>query len=127
MSKERFYLQLSALTLLAAITVYLLNTLPQLRGHELLGWVSLGLFFIITVLMFHFGDRAARSDNKHSFTNVFLGFTTGKLFLIMLLLFGYSRTVNPDTKFFILPFFSMYLIYTIFETYVLIKLGRIKN
>ncbi|NBC09622.1 MAG: hypothetical protein GVY26_20715 [Bacteroidetes bacterium] len=127
MSEKYFYLQLIAVTLLAAAAVYLINTLPQLQAHRIVGWISLGLFFFITILMFHFGRQAALSDNKHTFTNVFLGFTTGKIFLIILFVFGYSRMTEPETKFFILPFFSMYLIYTIFETYVMMKLGRIKN
>ena len=127
MSEKYFYLQLAAVTLLAAAAVYLINTLPQLQAHQLVGWISLGLFFFITILMFLFGKQAALSDNKHTFTNVFLGFTTGKIFLIVLFVFGYSRVTEPETKFFILPFFSMYLIYTIFETYVMMKLGRIKN
>lgn len=127
MSDKPFYLQLAAVTLAAAAIIYFLNTLPQLQGHETLGWISLGLFFFITILLFQFGRQAALSDNKHTFTNVFLGFTTGKIFLIILFVFGYSRIVEPETKFFILPFFSMYLIYTIFETYVMMKLGRIKN
>lgn len=127
MSEKYFYLQLAAVTLLAAAAVYLINTLPQLQAHQLVGWISLGLFFFITILMFLFGKQAALSDNKHTFTNVFLGFTTGKIFLIILFVFGYSRITEPETKFFILPFFSMYLIYTIFETYVMMKLGRIKN
>jgi len=127
MSEKYFYLQLAAVTLLAAAAVYLINSLPQLQAHQLVGWISLGLFFFITILMFHFGKQAALSDNKHTFTNVFLGFTTGKIFLIILFVFGYSRITEPETKFFILPFFSMYLIYTIFETYVMMKLGRIKK
>ncbi len=127
MSENRFYLQLAAVTLLAAAAVYFINTMAQLQAHQVVGWISLGLFFFITILMFNFGKQAALSDNKHTFTNVFLGFTTGKIFLIILFVFGYSRITEPETKFFILPFFSMYLIYTIFETYVMMKLGRIKK
>jgi hypothetical protein len=127
MSPKPFFLQLTGLTLLAAGIVVLLNTLPQLEEHYPLGWISLGIFFFLTVLMYFAGRQAAGSANKNDFTSVVLAFTLGKLFVIILAVFGYSQLREPETNFFILPFFSMYLIYTIFETYVMMKLGKAKT
>jgi hypothetical protein len=124
MSAKSFFLQLAVVTLIAVAVIYTLNTLPKLQAYEGLGWASVGVFFILSLLMYHFGKQAAQSDNKHSFTNVFLGFTVGKIFLMIIVVLGYSQLAEPETKFFIVPFFSMYLIYTIFETYVMMKLGR---
>jgi len=126
MSPKPFFLQLTGLTLLAAGIVGLLNTLPQLEEHHPLGWISLGIFFFLTVLLYFAGRRAAGSTNKNDFTSVVMAFTLGKLLLIIAAIFGYSQLARPETNFFILPFFSMYLIYTIFETYVMMKLGKTK-
>ena len=74
--------------------------------------------------MYQAGYRAAMSDNKNDFTNAVLGFTVGKMFLAILVILGYSLLAQPPDKLFIIPFFAIYLIYTIFETYFMMKLGR---
>lgn len=120
-------MQLGLLSLAAVLLVFFLNRLPRLQPYSLLSWASLGAFIALSAAMFSAGRRAARSDNKNDFTNAVLGFTMGKMFLAILLLFGYSRLAQPPDKLFIIPFFSVYLIYTIFETYFMMKLGRMKS
>jgi len=124
MSAKNFFLLLAGTTLLAIASLVLLHQWQKMQGHELLGWLGLAAFLLITILMYYSGRRAARSNNKNDFTSVVMGFTTGKMFTVLLAIVIYQRTVLPDHNFFILPFFSMYLIYTIFETYVMTKLGR---
>jgi len=77
--------------------------------------------------MYYAGRKAAFSDNKHDFTNVSLGVTIGKIFIAILFILGYNQLMQPDSRFFIIPFFLMYLIYTIFETYIMMKLGRLNT
>ena len=124
MSAKNFFLLLAVVTLIAIISLAGIHQWQAVQGHELLGWAGLAAFLLITVLMFYSGRKAARSDNKNDFTSVVMGFTAGKMFIVLMAIVIYQRTVLPDTNFFILPFFGMYLIYTIFETYVMTKLGR---
>ena len=124
MSQRQFLIQLGLLSLSVAILIFFLNRLPQLQPSSLLSWASLAAFIAMSVIMFFAGSRAARSDNKNDFTNAVLGFTVGKMFLAILVIFGYSQLAQPADKLFIIPFFSIYLIYTIFETYFMMKLGR---
>ncbi|MCB0583734.1 MAG: hypothetical protein KDD06_00160 [Phaeodactylibacter sp.] len=124
MSQRSFFIQLGALSLVTAILIFFLNSLPRLQAYSLLSWISLGAFIALCILMYLAGYRAALSDNKNDFTNAVLVFTVGKMFLAILVIFGYSQLANPPDKLFIIPFFAIYLIYTIFETYFMMKLGR---
>jgi hypothetical protein len=124
MSQRSFFMQLGILSLGTAILLFFLNRLPQLQAYGELSWISLAAFVALCILMYKAGYRAAMSDNKNDFSNAVLGFTAGKMFLAILVIFGYSQLAQPPDKLFIIPFFAIYLIYTIFETYFMMKLGR---
>lgn len=124
MDQRSFFIQLGLLSLGAAILLFFLNRLPQLQAYSTLSWISLAAFVGLSILMYLAGRRAAESDNKNDFTNAVVGFTAGKMFLAILVLLGYSQLAQPPDKLFIIPFFAVYLIYTIFETYFMMKLGR---
>lgn len=124
MENSTFYKQLTFISIPAAVIVYLVHQIPVLQAHSLLGWMSLAFFIGLSLFMFLVGKRAAQSENKNNFTNAFLIFLMMKLFLCGSLMIGYLKLMEPDTKLFILPFFGLYIIYTIFEVFFLIKLGK---
>ncbi|MCB0558648.1 MAG: hypothetical protein H6573_03810 [Lewinellaceae bacterium] len=124
MSQRSFFIQLSILSLGTAILLFFLNRLPQLQAYSTLSWISLAAFAALCILMYLAGYQAVMSDNKNNFSNAVLGFTAAKMFLAILVIFGYSQLAQPPDKLFIIPFFAIYLIYTIFETYFMMKLGR---
>jgi hypothetical protein len=127
MSQRRFYLQLILLSLAVAIALYFLHLLPQLAAYAGLSWISLVFFIVLSVVMYEVGSQAATSDNKHNFTNTVIGFTIGKMMIAILIILGYLKLAEPETKLFVLPFFGIYLIYTIFETYFMIRLGKMDS
>ncbi len=124
MSKTLFTKQLSLLSLLVAILLFALHYTPQIAPYSGISWLSLLLFILLSILMYYFGDQAAKSDNKHTFTNVVIGFMAGKMFISLMLIFLYKKLVEPETSWFVLPFFLVYLFFTIYETYFMGKLGR---
>ncbi|MEQ8703013.1 MAG: hypothetical protein RIC19_03790 [Phaeodactylibacter sp.] len=127
MTAKAFYIQLALVTLLAAAVAYGINTFPQFAAFQPVAWISLGVFVLLSMVMFYAGRKAAFSDNKHDFTNVSLGVTISKIFIAILFILGYNQLMQPESRFFIIPFFLMYLIYTIFETYIMMKLGRLNT
>lgn len=127
MTAKSFYAQLAIVTLFAAAAAYGINTFPQFADVRPIAWISLGIFVLLSIIMFYAGRKAAFSDNKHDFTNVSLGVTIGKIFIAILFILGYDQLMQPASRFFIIPFFIMYLIYTIFETYIMMKLGRLNT
>ena len=126
MEAKHFYIQLIILSAAVALGLYFLNQLPQLQTHAPLAWISLAGFIGLSILMFYTGKRSAKSDNKNDFTNVVLGFTIGKMFMAILVIYAYVQLVQPQGKVFILPFFGIYLIFTAFETFFMMKLGKSK-
>jgi hypothetical protein len=127
MNPGTFFLKLALLSGATGILFFFLNRLPELQPYRALAWGSLAAFILLSIAMYFAGRRAALSTNKHDFTNVLMGFTAGKMFLSIAAIYGYHQLAQPATKLFIVPFFSIYLIYTIFESYFMMRLGRIKS
>jgi hypothetical protein len=126
MSQKQFFIQLGAVSILTSVVLFFLNRLEKVQGHEGLAWSTLALFIGLSILMYFTARKAAQSSNKNDFTTTVLGFTMGKMFLALMIIFLYLKLAEPQTKFFILPFFCVYLIYTIFETYFMMRLSKMK-
>lgn len=95
--------------------------------YSTLGWISLAFFVALSITMFYLGKMTAGSDkSRMAFSNTVLGLVIGKMILSMLIVFSYAQEVKPESKLFLIPFFAIYFIYTIFETWFLMKLSYIK-
>lgn len=127
MSQGRFFLHLIILSFIVTLGLYYFHQLPRFHPYSGLSWLSLAFFNMLSIFMYYTGHRAAQSTNKHHFTNVVMGFTIGKMMISILIILGYLKLAEPDDRLFILPFFGIYLIYTIFETYFLTRLGKMNT
>jgi hypothetical protein len=126
MTRNLFFLQLAVLTLAAATGLWFLLSLPSFQPFAVFSWCSLCLFFLLTIAMYFSGYSAAKSNNKNDFTTVAIGFSGGKIFLSAILILIFTELAKPESKLFILPFFGIYVLYTIFEVYFMMRLGRLK-
>ena len=124
MQQKTFYLQLTIVSILTAALLFFLNRHPKIMSYQDFSWISLAVFIALSILMYNFGQTSAKSENKNNFTNTVLGFTVGKLFLAIIVIVSYNVLMEPSSKFFIVPFFVVYFIFTAFETYFMMKLGR---
>ena len=124
MNKGLFFKQLGIVTILAAVALFFLNQSTLFHNYQLLAWLSLAFFIALSLLMYIAGYKAAQSANKNDFTNVVLGSVMGKMLLSVLIIVVFNKWTEPADKFFLVPFFLNYLIFTIFETYVMMRLGR---
>ena len=122
------------LTLLTATTavVLVLNLfLQQFFGtfvqYNSVIWWSLGLFIPLSIGMYFFGLMTANSENKLLFHNFIIVTIIAKMFLSVFILLIYKKVFHPETKNFTLPFFLVYFMFTIFETYFMVKLGQTKK
>lgn len=123
MSVRQFTVQLLLVTLFVGVVLWLLSSLPIFETHQQLSWLSLILFFIISIVMYFTGRWGVNNDNKNTFIGLMYAYMGGKMFLSVVLIMMYYFYVEPNTKLFILPFFVVYLIFTIFESYFLMKLN----
>ncbi len=126
MSRHSFLKQLGLGAIVLAILLFFLHQLPAFEPFQLLSWLSLAFFVLLSFLMYELGYRATFSSNKYAFTNIVIVFMVGKLLFSVILIVVYSQLTRPESKLFLLPFFGIYLYYTIFETYFMMKLGKMK-
>ena len=126
MDRQRFLIQLGVFSIIVALINIGLHQVPQMATHQMLTWLGWFFFTFFSLFMFIIGERTAKSTNKHSFTNAALGFTAGKMFLTLIFIVAYSEVVHPESPFFVLPFMITYFCFTIFETYFMMRLGKIK-
>lgn len=123
MATSTFFKQLAIVSIISAVGILLLPYI-NMAAHQNIGWASLGLFVLLCLPMYYLSQRAMRSEDKLQFTNLFLIFTSTKMFAAILIVFVYHKIAAPSSKLFLVPFFAIYLIYTIFEIYFLTKISN---
>ena len=126
MSRNTFFTQLAVISALVATGLWYLLRFPELSPYKAFSWGCFAMFVLLAIGMYFAGYQAARSSNKNDFTTVAMGFSGGKIFLAAIVILIFKELAQPETKFFILPFFGCYLAYTIFEVYFMMRLGRTK-
>ena len=124
MPTNTFFRQLFILSAVTAIALFGINQLEVLYPYRLFSWISLAFFIILTLAMFFVGLWTAKSNNKNAFTGTILGFTFAKIVLSFVVVLAYHQVAQPTSKAFVIPFFITYLVYTAFETWFMMELGR---
>lgn len=124
MSTQRFYTQLGLVTLFSILLVFFLNFNSFIQSAQMLSWSTILFFVILSILIFTVGSNVAEQKNKNTFTSVILLVMITKMFLSILLVGIYSKVHNPTNNYFLIPFFAIYLIYTIFEVHLMTRLGK---
>ncbi|NET36444.1 MAG: hypothetical protein F6K19_31185 [Cyanothece sp. SIO1E1] len=127
MSIKTFYLQLLLLGLGVLAVVLILGQQAQFSVYLDISTVSLIFFTVLSIIVFHLGLRMVQSRNKNDFSRLVLGFTGFKMMLSVAVVFIYQSVVEPTDRWFVIPFLLIYVVYTIFETYFLMRLGRMTN
>ena len=121
---KNFIVQLSWLTLLLIILLLVLHQLPVFQEHQLFSWISLLSFVGFCLLSFFLQSKSVEHSNKSLFGNVFLLSIFFKLLLCAFLVIAYAIFAKPSSVYFILPFFIIYIFYTVFEVYFILKLAK---
>lgn len=104
--------------------VLLLNFYAEFQLHQALSWLSILCFTLISIAAYALGLKTANSTNRNDFSNVFLVITTFKLLFCSLVVWIYKLLTEPEGRLFVLPFLLIYLVFTIFESYLLVRLGK---
>ncbi len=127
MSLRTFLVQLALLTFLAAAVLGGLHASNSLPAQPKFLWAALFLFVALSILMFVLGKRTAAGRNKSAFISVAIGFTLLKLVFCVAIAVAYRQAVPEASKLFALLFLGIYVVYTIFETHLLMKIGAVKS
>ncbi len=120
----RFVRQLSLLTLVTAAglgVLYLaILDLHERKGYLLLLLLGFAAFTYVAQLV---AERIARSANPAALLNFVMVLTFAKMAFSLALVYGYYLYERPEGKSFLWPFFLVYLAFTSFETYALVRLS----
>ena len=127
MTFSSFALQLALLSVAVWIALVIVHQIPGLGDEPNFSWLSWGAFILISMGMFVLGKRAAYDENKGLFVSMAIFLGAGKMLLSVILFVAYTLLVNPIGKGFAIPFFLIYLSFTIFETYFMMKLSYEKR
>lgn len=127
MNHRRFAIQLTVLTVLVAAIISAVHQLPEAQSFQAFSWLSLLLFVALTLIMYVFARRAARSANKYAFINFLLAMTFFKMLLAVGIALVYKFNAPEPSRLFIALFLGIYVVYTIFETYFMTQLSKMKS
>lgn len=128
MNEKQFFTQLLGVTFLAAsLNLGLLWTNEIFKKYEDLAWFSLGFFYIFNILMYILAKNLVKSSNKFAFSHLIMSSMMLKMMLSVVIVMMYRKMMQPDSHLFILPFFLIYFISTIFETYFMVKIAKTPN
>ena len=124
MEPKDFYPGLALTTLFGAVLLGIqAYFLPVLQEQWPFLAACLGVFAVFCVLTYFSARPAARAKNQARLVQYVLGFTFVKMMVGLGLVYGYYLLGQPPGRWFLLPFFTAYFIYTVFETIYLVKLN----
>ncbi len=127
MEKKDFFSSLALVTFGTAAALGGLHFLELFRPHWAVSAMSLALFVAISVGLFFAGESAAKSSSKMAFNNLITASVLGKIVLSMVALLIYFKTVKPADRYFVLPFLLVYVVFTAYETWFMLKLAKMKS
>jgi hypothetical protein len=116
MNNRRFYFQLALTVFLSAICLIWLSMMPQVHAYIDLGIITLILFIILSVGIFILGKRRIQDPVRTRFISLTIANMMLKMVFSIGLVLVYYKLKNPEVSLFILPFLTIYIIFTIFET-----------
>ena len=125
MTAQSFWRSMAIVTAATALLLFGLQQLPLFASHALFAWLGLLLYAGLGLLAWYMGKQTAASANPNAFIQFFMGFVGAKMFLTIILLVVYVKSVGAvENKYFVLPFLLTYLIYTVYESWFLMKLAK---
>ncbi len=115
-----FTLKLTGLTvLISAIVLLLLKQVPAYNPGTFI-WIAVGFFYLLTFILYAMAMMGLKQSQK-TFTVSVLGSMTLRFIFSVLFLVIYL-IINPEkNKAFIISFLFLYLFYTIFEIFQLVR------
>lgn len=127
MTSLKFYRNLVLVSIMTFAGLYALQLLEPFAPYFFLS-IGIQVFFILySILMYEVGKISLHNENKNLFTSLVIGFTFGKMLLAVLIVIIYAKAFEPESQLFVVPFFLVYIIYTIFETALMMRLGNPKS
>ena len=122
MHPSAFLLQLTGFSIVVVGIMFAFLQIPQIADYRYFTWWTIGFFAFLCLLIY--GMAWLVRQRKNHMLNFRVGIFSNFLKIISSLVFVlfYYYQYQPATHLFVLPFFLIYALYTIFELYFLTKL-----
>ena len=127
MTPRRFATQLSTISAVVALLLLLLHQWPSVGRYQTFSWICLSFYVLFSGVMYGMGKWAAWDANGKLFVSTSIMLMGGKMLFSILLVILYSKIAQPTSRNFVWPFFLVYVSFTIFETYFMMKLAEEKQ
>jgi hypothetical protein len=124
MKSSAFFTWLTILTALLSIIILALSTFEIFAAIKLISFSSLIFFVALSIVVFYLGNAAASSENKNRLTQLIMILVFFKLFSCLLIIVIYDRLFKPSSDYYVLPFFLIYIVFTVFEVTMLSKANK---
>lgn len=125
MSVGTFWKGLAGVILLTAIVLWAIDMLvPAAEALGLLSLITSVVFTSILIAAYYLAGKAVRSPSKSLFIQLVMMIIIAKMFVCVLIVAVYIKIAAPESKLFVLPFLTIYVIFTIFEVIVLERIAR---
>ena len=125
MESSAFFKRLTLVTILLALCILAFSFIPIFEGILPISFASLIFFVLLSIAVFYLGNAAARSSNKNRLTQLIMILVFVKLFSCLLIIIIYDRVFQPASNYYVIPFFMIYIVFTIFEVGMLTKANKL--
>jgi len=120
---QQFIIRLTILSLITGILVFILNRLFSAEIiSPALPWLII-LFYLTTAIV-HYALLRISAMNPRKFVGYFMLATFAKLMVYLVVMVAYVFKVKEGMLAFVLAFFMLYIIYTVFEVVTILAQTR---
>ena len=124
MNYSNFFKRFGIFSACIALLIPIQSVIPPLAEFQTMAWMTWLLFVLLTVGLFFLGKMALSSPNRSAFDGLLLSLNFIKIASSLIFILAYLKFFEPATNWFLIPFFLIYALYTIFEIDMLTKMGR---
>lgn len=124
MSIKNFTFRLILYSIASLVAVFGYNQIPLLAPYLTFSLQTIAFFALLSIFFYIFAKLASGSRNIYMFNNIIMATSLIKLVLCFMVIYLYHKNMQPANNYFIIPFFTLYIIYTLFELDFMGKLAR---
>ena len=111
-----FWKYLVFISLVTVIFIAVISFINIFRDGIMLAIIGF-VFMVLTSIAYYYATKKALGvSNKMAFIQLVMMTVMLKIILIMTIVAVYYKVVQPQSKYFVIPFLIIYFIYSIFET-----------
>lgn len=123
MKPGRFYTSLAIACIITVLLLTLLTSLPDYNKLLDFGLITTAVFAFTCIPIYYLFSKLAVVPRKTIFVSATIGNMFFRILLSSIILILYYISFDPPEGHFVVPFLLVYVIFTIFETYILIKIA----